>query len=475
MLGPLLALTLLGSTPTPRSAVIVPHAQSLAEARAFLTSASLYAPSLTPGPLGRSLGAPLALDVLDLSAWADAGLDVNGSVSMFSFSRSLAVVVVPVKDANKVLERARANLPSAGTVTEEKKGGITTLIARRPNRDASEIAGGIAIGKKSAAIWFGGNDASILKAALTAKPPNPERAKGLAGSIQVLGEGTSPSTGFALGLAPSASGMNVEGRVDTGKPLVAESPHDAFAKLAPAAALMAHGTLSPSALAISRGQAEAQLKVVVSALGIPVVPPQLDALLSQFSGPAALLITGLDPDRGAGSTDLDRYFLVSHAYAAQVKDPAKTAANLDALTALLGQLPNAPWQQTTAPVPGKHALLRVRPGRVVWFGLAGDVLYAANDANARDALLNALGTSGGSDVHGGQVVLDGVRTAQSLGHLSLLDAARSTEMAAIFALALEAGPLFKALGTSTFTVEAEPKGAKLKGALTFPAAPKPAP
>ena len=49
MLGPLLALTLLGSTPTPRSAVIVPHAQSLAEARAFLTSASLYAPSLTPG------------------------------------------------------------------------------------------------------------------------------------------------------------------------------------------------------------------------------------------------------------------------------------------------------------------------------------------------------------------------------------------------------------------------------------------
>ena len=105
---------------------------------------------------------------------------------------------------------------------------------------------------------------------------------------------------------------------------------------------------------------------------------------------------------------------------------------------------------------------------MVWFGLAGDVLYAANDANARDALLNALGNAGGSDVHGGQVVLDGVRTAQSLGRLSLLDAARSTELAALFALALEAGPLFKALGTSTFTVESEPKGAKLKGALAFP-------
>ena len=261
-----------------------------------------------------------------------------------------------------MLERARANLPSAGTVTEEKKGGITTLIARRPNRDAAEIAGGIAIGKKTAAIWFGGSDPAVLKAALNAKPPTPERAKGLAGSIDVLADGPTPATGFALGLAPSATGLTVEGRIDTGKPLVVASPHDAFAKLAPAAPLVAHGTLSPSALQLSRTQAEAQLKVVVSALGLPLLPPQLDALLSDLSGPAALVITGLDPDRGAGSTDLDRYFLVSHAYAAQVKDAVKTGADFEALNSLVGQLPNSGWQQTTAPIPGKHVLIRIPAG-----------------------------------------------------------------------------------------------------------------
>ena len=114
MIASLLALALAATAPTPRSAVLVPHAQALADARAFLTSASLYAPSLSPGPLGRSLGAPLALDVLDLSAWADAGLDVNGSVSLLSFSRSTAAVVLPVKIPRRCSSARARTCPRRG-------------------------------------------------------------------------------------------------------------------------------------------------------------------------------------------------------------------------------------------------------------------------------------------------------------------------------------------------------------------------
>jgi hypothetical protein len=469
MLAPLLALAL-AANPVPRSAVVIPHGKSLEPLRALLTRAGSYAPTLSPGPLGRALGAALALDALDRSAYAEAGLDPDGPVSLLGFDGGALALVLPVKDAGKVQARAVANLPSLGTVRQEKRGGVTSVLAERPAGRGSELAGGVALSKTRAALWVDGADPAFLRAALTARPPGAERASGLAGEITLLSdaEGTAPA--LAVGLSPSATGLAVDARAMSKAPALAASARDPFAKLEVAAPIVIRASLAGPALVELRRRLQVPLRALLSRAGVTAMPPQVAELLERLTGPSALVITGLDGLRGAGSTELDRAFLPSQAAAAQVREPAQVQAALEALGGLLRGASVA-CETVQAPVAGTHLQLKLDARRAIYLGLVGEVLYLADDPGARDLLLGGLATASGADDHAGRVVLDGPRAAQALGHLSLLDAARSPELAVLLGVAIEAGPLLKASGPSVLTLDPEPHGTRIRGSLSLPPSP----
>jgi len=469
MFAPLLALAL-AAQPMPHAGVYAAHATALSNLRTFLTRASAFAPVLSPGPLGRALGAPLAVDALDVGGWPEAGLDPKGPVLAGEWDSGFALVL-PLRDASKALARARASLPSSGAVTEAKSGDSTLLVARRPGSGPNavgELAAAVAISRKRAAIWLGGGDPEFLRAALTARLPGLERARGLSGdwvatAVQRRG------VGAAVGLAPAADALAVDARVYARGPIAVANRADPFAGFAPAGMLYANVSLAPQALPNARAQLLALLRALLTQTRKPVPRAELGALLDGLAGPVALVATGLNTARGPGSTFADRYFLVSHAYAAQVRDPAKATAALDAL---VNAMHAAQMPLTDAPegaAKGSHQV-QLGPNRALFFGLEGSVLYLANDAEARTALLSALPKAPAPSAHAGSLTVDGPRAGSQLAHLSILDAARSSDLAALFGLAVEAGPLLKALGTTTFSAEPEPHAVRLRGTLALPAA-----
>lgn len=470
MIAPLLALALAAHPVAPDSALLALHGSDLQQLRGFLQTAGSSAPTLTPGPLGRALGSALAIDALDPATWPEAGLDPSGPVSLLGFPDGASVLVLPVKDPAKVAARAMEGLRSAGLPMQKKAGGLTVVTAVVASTDArASWRGQVAISRTRAALWLGGGSIERNVEALSAKP-NLARAKGLSGPITLVGSEAGGT--FAAALTPSATALGIDARAQGKTAMLAPLKSDRFGALKPAGMLAARADLAPAALAEARGQLEALLRMLISRAGGPAVPDQLASALGDLAGPVALVVTGLDARRGEGSSIVDEYFLASHAYAAQVKDPARAKAALGTLTEAL-QNGKAALAKAPSPVPGLHRKLQVAPGRTFFFGLVDDVLYAANDLAARDALLPALAGAEGPVAHAGTLQLDGPQAALALGRLSILDAARSGPLAALFGLAIEGGPLLKASGTTTLNADPEPNGLRLRGTVNL--APPPAP
>lgn len=445
MCAPLLALMLCAAPASP--VVVSAEPAAIDGLRAFLAAAAAHAPALEPAPLGRSLGTDLALDLLDRSAWPSAGLDPSGTATAVVLRDGATVLLLPVKDAKRAQGRAQLGLQSQGTVGVEKAAGVTTLTARA----ATAVQGKVAFAKSKAALWLGGGDPARLPEALAARAPSPERARGLKGPLTVLAE-VSPHAGIGAGLSPHGSDLDMDVRLAGEGPLVARGVESALGKLTMAAPLFLRADGSALALEALRGTL---LPLLHGLLPAPA-REGLRQLTALFSGPAAWVVTGLDPGVGQGS---DQLFVLRQALAAEVQDPAQAQERLDALLAQAG------GEALPLPAPGKHARIRLGGHRELLLGLSGRVLYLATDASARDGLLAALPTAQGTAATAGEVVLDGPRAAQLLGKVSILDAARSPLLAGIFAVAVEGGPLLKALGLTRWTIAPDPKGARVTGTL----------
>jgi hypothetical protein len=448
MCAPLLAL-LLAAAP-PAAAVNASDPAALAGLRAFLTTASVYAPALEPAPLGRALGSGLAVDVLDRSAWGSTGLDPAGGATAWVLDDGTTVLVLPVKDPKRLLARAHLGLESLGTVTTEHAAALTTLTAR--SNGAAQ--GQVVVGKGKVALWLGGGHAARTVEALSAKQPAPELARGLTGPLTVLAD-AGLRAGLGAGLSPKASELGMDVRFAGGGPLLAHGVESALGKLVVPGALFVRADLSPLALREVRGNLLPLLQSVLPESARPGATPLLESL----SGPVALVVTGLDPDAGKGHSEADNSFLLRQALAAEVKDPAHTLELFNALVTQSG------GEVLPLTAPGTHARIRIGSRRELYLGLSEAILYLASDTSSREALLAGLPAAHGMAAHAGEVVLDGPRVETLLGKISILDAAKSTLLAGLFAVAVEGGPLLQALGTTTWVLEADPKGARATGTL----------
>jgi hypothetical protein len=410
------------------------------------------------------MGGPLGVDVLDVAALDESGVDVASPISLAVSERgSLLCFTAKGKTA---AARLNAALAEAGrTASRAYKGAKLT---------GSTVQGrwraGFAAQGSGMCVSSGSSDAlAALKAAVDAM-----NGAGLA-STRVYGRATAGLEGgtiaysrhddlsIAFQVKASRKGLWFEGRVVAGKPLL-QKPTDAhpLAQLQVTPAVLAMGTLSKQALSDSVGpMAELEFLAQSACRSCPpaVIRKLLEEVKTKLSGPQALLVTGVDPS--AADEPQSRYYLFPHAYLLTLKDAAGSKA---ALAGALAQLRAIGVQIFEAEARGEGAHWTMGLGmRQLYLGVAGNTLYVANEKGARDMALAALEQAKpGKSVHAASFTLDGPAVAAALKRISILDVPRSRELAALFGFSIEAGALLNAVGPVSGFADPEPEGARFQ-------------
>jgi hypothetical protein len=443
--------------PEPALRLDVKQAADLGKLKSFLTSASRYAPVLQPGPLGRSLGSSLAIDLLDPSSWSGTGLDARGPAFAIVERGGAATVGLSVLKPAQVLDRAAHSLVTLGKVEEEKLAGRKVEVAFAPGEGASrQPAGAVAAWGTRALIHLAGNDLSLFKEQLTAKPTSAERFKGLTGELHLSGPAA------VVALAASSTALAADGRWSLGGSAVAAPRGDPLGAFAPRAIAWGRATLTPLGLR----ELDPWLADLFDALQEEVACARCSAgalrpLLDELTGSVAFATTSIKPDQAGPSSAIDRAGVAPSTGLAVIKDPARARAILDAAV--------RQWGGVVSTLGGTHWQVGLPHQQTLYLGLEGPVLYLSNSRESRDAVLASLAQASGQAQHPGEVHLDGVRLAKALGTLSVLDAARTNDLAILFGAAVEAGPLLEALGPVSATFDEDPAGVRIHAVASLPA------
>ena len=432
---------------------------------AFLEEAGAYAPSLRPHALGTSLGSLLGADMLDTEALEQAGADVDSPVTL-SFSRNGSLLCFETK-GDTAQKRMEATLAGAGKREVRKHLGAK-LVGSAPGRVwragyASKgtrtcVSSGATDARpalEAAAAGMGKTSIATLKAFRAA-------TASLSGPVVGFFSFGGVTGGFELEAAQSQLGLRGLALFD--RPLL-DKPREAdpLAGLHAPAAVTLFASLSKQALSDKSGTAAKAMGFLVAnacaRCEARTSTELLDALRPHLFGSVALVAPRVDPS-SIGSA-LSQYFLFPHTYLLSLEKAEAAGA---ALTAFAKKLEAAGVEVSTEKNLGEGPHLAVKLGdRQVFTGIAGSVLYLSNERATRDLSLAALKAAAPSLApHALSLRLDGPLASSALRRVSILDAPKSRELAALFALGVEAGALLRAAGIVTGHAQPEGKGARFE-------------
>jgi hypothetical protein len=293
-------------------------------------------------------------------------------------------------------------------------------------------------------------------------------------SAPVIGYFDADGTLGGLELLPGAEGLKVRGvLIPRQLRLAAPQDGDPLAALRPAAALVATATLARESLTDPAGPAGGAVRFLLHqacpACDREAARAFLDALGPSLFGSMSLLVPRVDPSAAGGP--LAQYYLFPHAYLLSLKDSAGAAKALGGLVETLRKNGVQVSDEQNLG-EGPHHSLELG-GRRVYVGLAGKALYLSNERAARDLALVALKEAAPAKAeHALQATLDGPLATAAIRKVTILDVPRSPELAAIFAVGVEAGSLLKAAGP--IRAFADPDGRKTRFELDLEL-PKPTP
>jgi hypothetical protein len=433
--------------------------------RAFLDEAGAYAPSLRPHALGTSLGSLLGADMLDVAALEQAGANVDSPLTL-SFSKHGSLLCFETK-GDAAQKRMEATLAGAGAREARKHLGATLV-----GSAAGKVwrAGYVSKGTRTCVSSGAADARPALEAAAAAmgKAPNATVRAFRAATAKLSG----PVVGF-FNLGGATGGFELEAaKTQLGlrglalfeKPLLAKPrKSDPLAGLQAPAAVTVFASLSKQALSDKSGPAAQALRFLVGnaceRCDARASTELLDALRPHLFGSIALVAPRIDPSSIGGR--LSQYFLFPHAYLLSLEKPEAAG---HALAAFAKTLESSGVQVSAEKNLGEGPHFAVKLGdRQVFTGIAGSVLYLSNERATRDLSLAALKEAEpGLASHALALRLDGPLASSALRRISILDAPKSRELAALFALGVEAGALLRAAGVINGHAQPEGKGARFE-------------
>ncbi|WP_225413322.1 hypothetical protein [Stigmatella hybrida] len=424
---PFLLATALAATPAPRAApsadtvVHIPRLDALKGLYGFMARAGMQSVMMRPANWNAELHPFLTVDPSRPETLTSVGMDPAGAATV-SFVRRGKVSCTRLAEPKAFQARADEALKTEGELKTATTQGMTTVMAPRgPGR-----AGYVLKGSEACAFASLYDDDDLLKATvkLMAKAPTPDARLGKLPGVVFILQG-----GNVVGLQGTHNGLQAEGTA-------AKLPLPPFK----AAGTSPYGAMKPEGLLFSRAQvAPAGLSQAVNSVrstlqqlctGCP--PAQVEAvtraLTPQLTGQVVLQVDSVKVT-GSLRTPEGRFFAPRQALAAEVKDAAAVKAAL----APLAQFPGAQV------LPDGHALT-LKGGRV-FLRQKGSQLVVGNDEAVVQHLLAALPTQGAKLPRAVDFTADPKRMAAALSQVSLMDIVSDQQLAALFAVSTELGPL----------------------------------
>ncbi|WP_342378947.1 hypothetical protein NVS55_06015 [Myxococcus stipitatus] len=449
MVPSLVLAAALAAAPAPRAAasaqtvVHVPKLDALSGLTAFLERAGAHAPLLRPTAWRAELHPFLTLDPTKPETLSAVGLDPTGPATV-SLRADGRVSCMRVTDAQVFQAQAAEAITAAGgeAFKPATSKGVTTV--------SSERTAGGAMGyalKGQEVCAYGATERggpALLKEAvkLVGKTPAPDARLGKVAGVAFITTG-----GAVVGLDGTASALKADGTA-TKLPLPpfqnqAASP---YASMKPEGLLFSRVAVAPAGLP----QAVASLRANIQAL-CPACPKEqvrstADAVTKQLTGNMLVNMSNVQV-RGSLKAPEARFFAVKQALVAEVKD----AAAMKQALAPLGTLPGAKALED-------GWALAVKGGSVL-VKLKGKHLVVGNDEAVTRTTMAALPEAQSKLERAVDFTLDPKLLARGLSQVSLTDVLSDEQLAAMFAVSSELGPLLSRSERITGWMESVPGGA----------------
>jgi hypothetical protein len=400
-----------------------PKASEVSTLLPFFTRAGQGSVMVAPSSWRESAHPLLAFDVTRPDSITAAGVAVNEGLAL-SVRGPISVGCHGVSDVAAFEAACKARLARFGTFFRQEAGGVVTLGARDGLNRVQAAA--LIKGRESCSISGSGHSIEKLlpdvAKALTGKPlagPHLKAAADLpAPQYFFLPERPQDPNARLKGwgvLALSAKGDTLT--VDAKSKGVPMSTLQG-AGPSPFAMLSVPGVATVRAR-LGKADLPALMAQVFSTMpGGRTLTPAAQELAPNLTGNVALVFSRVKVTSGLRSGPA-RFFAARFVMLAEVADPKAAQALVEAID---------------------QKALAFREGRLE-AGVAGAVVWLANDAEVKDAALAALPKAAGTQRHGGELDLDPKALSRALASVPLLEVVQSPELSGVLVAATELGPL----------------------------------
>lgn len=370
----------------------------------------------------------LFLDLSRPESFREGGIDFSGSMTV-SYGKNLRMSCTELSDPQRFEERIGQRLLSLGERWEGKAEGVSLVGARARER----VVAGYAIrGKEACAVSARGGSilpALELAARLLKKPSPPAWGKR---ALSVPGAALMVTQEGSCGLSAEGRSLTLDGRAMlAGLPGLSGKGPSPYASMVPSGLAFLRARVAPTETAALSRMAAAPILELCPACDPRATRELAETLSAQLTGSVLLRVDSFRPRESLKSAPA-RFFALRHVYLAELRQPEQAKQALSALAGFPGVRETASGYS-----------LSVRGGELL-VGVEGAHLYLGNDEGAIRAALQALPAQAAEMAHGAELVVDPPRVAQGLSQVSLLDVIASQELAALFATAIEIGPLLSA-------------------------------
>lgn len=446
MLALVAAAVVVSATPRPLpnadSGVFVPRLDQLASTAAVMERAGERSILMRPSTWFSEFHPLLFIDFTRAESLGPAGIKGSGSATV-SMRGNARMTCLELSDPKAFESRARAKLESLGEIWEGKVKGLSAVGARAP--DGELRAGYVRRGDVSCSVSGTREVQKLLEQAAqaTSRPASDGRWKGLRG---LSGAAFFVANQATVGLLGKGDELLIDGRVSR-----IPAPGLQSGRPTPYAGMQPQGLLAMQAT-VKKEQVPAAVGSVTSALAklCKACPPDavqgLQATIAKaLTGNVALGVETLEI-KGRLKTEADRYFAVKHGWLAELSDAAAAKPILQQVSAL----PGAAATEDGFRIPVE--------GGALWVGAFDRHLYVANAPAAAGALRTALPPKPTRAAHGVTFALDPTKTSRALSQISMFDVLGSKELAGLFAVSTELGPLLSVTDAVTGWADAAGAG-----------------
>jgi hypothetical protein len=450
MFSSLVLAATLAAAPAPRAAsaaqtvVHVPKLDAMAGLSAFLERAGAHSGMLRPSAWRAELHPFLVIDPTKPETLSAVGLDPAGPATV-SLREDGRVSCLRVKDAKTFQEKAAEAITAAGgdAVKPTASKGVTTVSVKR----AAGGAMGYAL-KGQEVCSYGASDAAggpaLLKESvkLVGRAPTQDARLGKVPGVAYLASG-----GTVVGLDGTGTALKVEGTaLKLPLPPFQAKGASPYGAMQPTGMLFSRAAVAPAGVQQAVGSLRATIQAVCPQCPKEQVQAVADSVAKQLTGN---LLVNMDTVQVRGSLRAPevRFFAVRQALAAEVADAAAVKSAL----APLGGFPGAKALEDGWVLAVKGGSLFVRQ--------KGRQLVVGNDEAVTQATLAALPEGSAKLERAVDFSLDPRKLARGLGQVGLSDVLADQQLAALFAVSTELGPLLERSERITGWMDSAPGGA----------------